>query len=101
MEENRMRPSTGLGYQKGFYKKLANPDDRETSQVHRSFANDETRIKTVCKQIAPQKMDNSIRNQQVLKFFIMLENEFGLDVSEYVKLHTLRPLTWDGALNTI
>uniref|UniRef100_A0A915JB44 Uncharacterized protein n=1 Tax=Romanomermis culicivorax TaxID=13658 RepID=A0A915JB44_ROMCU len=69
--------------------------------VNRSFPDEETRIKTICKKIAPQKLDNLARTQQVRKFFIMLENKLGLDLSEYVKLHTLPHLTCDGALNTI
>uniref|UniRef100_A0A915HP29 Uncharacterized protein n=1 Tax=Romanomermis culicivorax TaxID=13658 RepID=A0A915HP29_ROMCU len=39
MEENRMRPSTGLGYEKGFYRKLANPDDQEIENFDCENAN--------------------------------------------------------------
>uniref|UniRef100_A0A915LA39 Uncharacterized protein n=1 Tax=Romanomermis culicivorax TaxID=13658 RepID=A0A915LA39_ROMCU len=59
------------------------------------------RIKTICEKIGLQKLDTWTRNQQVLNFFIMLKNKFGLDASEYVKLDTLHHLTCDGALNII
>uniref|UniRef100_A0A915K1M9 Uncharacterized protein n=1 Tax=Romanomermis culicivorax TaxID=13658 RepID=A0A915K1M9_ROMCU len=39
MEENHTCHSTTLGYEKGFYKKLANPDDREIENFDHENAN--------------------------------------------------------------
>uniref|UniRef100_A0A915IDK3 Uncharacterized protein n=1 Tax=Romanomermis culicivorax TaxID=13658 RepID=A0A915IDK3_ROMCU len=33
MEENHMRRFTALGYEKGFYKKIGNPNDREITNL--------------------------------------------------------------------
>uniref|UniRef100_A0A915IL58 Uncharacterized protein n=1 Tax=Romanomermis culicivorax TaxID=13658 RepID=A0A915IL58_ROMCU len=54
-----------------------------------------SRIKTIVDNMHPLAIDGNATNKNLLHFFIHLENEFGYDASNHVKMSTLRRLTRD------
>uniref|UniRef100_A0A915LAW4 Uncharacterized protein n=1 Tax=Romanomermis culicivorax TaxID=13658 RepID=A0A915LAW4_ROMCU len=63
--------------------------------LHTSHREEDSRIKTIVDNMHPLITDGAPTNKCLLRFFICLENEFGYDASNHVKMSTLRGLTSD------
>uniref|UniRef100_A0A915JN64 Uncharacterized protein n=1 Tax=Romanomermis culicivorax TaxID=13658 RepID=A0A915JN64_ROMCU len=60
-----------------------------------SHRKEDSRIKTIVNNMHPLIIDPAAENKRLLCFFIRLENEFGYDASNHVKMSPLPRLTRD------
>uniref|UniRef100_A0A915JW99 Uncharacterized protein n=1 Tax=Romanomermis culicivorax TaxID=13658 RepID=A0A915JW99_ROMCU len=60
---------------------------------HTSYREEDSRIKTIVDNMHLLIIDGAATNKRLLCFFIRLENEFGYDASNHVKMSALRGLT--------
>uniref|UniRef100_A0A915KMP5 Uncharacterized protein n=1 Tax=Romanomermis culicivorax TaxID=13658 RepID=A0A915KMP5_ROMCU len=58
-----------------------------------SHREEDCQIKTIVDNMHPLIMDGAPTNKRLLCFFIHLENKFGYDASNQVKMSAFRPLT--------
>uniref|UniRef100_A0A915JH53 Peptidase A2 domain-containing protein n=1 Tax=Romanomermis culicivorax TaxID=13658 RepID=A0A915JH53_ROMCU len=66
-----------------------------------SHREEDSGIKTIVDNMHPLVIDGAATNKRLLRFFIHLENKFGYDASNHVKMSTLRQLTCDTPSNMI
>uniref|UniRef100_A0A915ITL7 Uncharacterized protein n=1 Tax=Romanomermis culicivorax TaxID=13658 RepID=A0A915ITL7_ROMCU len=66
-----------------------------------SHGEEDSRIKKIVHNMHPLIIDGSTTNKHLIHFFIRLENEFGYDALNHMKMSTLRHLTCDTPSNMI
>uniref|UniRef100_A0A915J5Y0 Gag protein n=1 Tax=Romanomermis culicivorax TaxID=13658 RepID=A0A915J5Y0_ROMCU len=66
-----------------------------------SHHQEDSRIKTIVDNMHPLTIDGAATNKRLLRFFIRLENEFGYDASNHIKMSALCRLTRDTPSNMI
>uniref|UniRef100_A0A915IAW7 Uncharacterized protein n=1 Tax=Romanomermis culicivorax TaxID=13658 RepID=A0A915IAW7_ROMCU len=66
-----------------------------------SHREEDSRIKTIVDNMHPLTIDGAAMNKGLLHFFIHLENEFGYEASNHVKMSALCRLTRDTPSNMI
>uniref|UniRef100_A0A915I620 Uncharacterized protein n=1 Tax=Romanomermis culicivorax TaxID=13658 RepID=A0A915I620_ROMCU len=66
-----------------------------------SHREEDSQIKTIVDNMHPLAIDRAATNKRLLCFFIHLENEFGYDASNHIKMSALCRLTRDMQSNMI